>query len=474
MGREIIIDPVSRIEGHAKITIHLDDLGEVSDAEFHVTEFRGFEKFCEGRPLYEMPSLTGRICGICPVSHLMASAKAGDAIMAVQVPPAAEKLRRLMNLGQMLQSHALSFFYLSAPDMLLGFDSNPATRNVVGLIQADPELARRGIRMRQFGQEVIEVLGGKRIHPAWAVPGGVRSGLDEGGRQHLLGWIPEVYETAAKALAIFKGYLSSHDEEIHSFGEFPSLYLGLVGAHGEWENYGGALRVVSSTGDVVADGIKAIDYQDYIGEAVEEYSYLKFPFFKPRGYPGGIYRVGPLARLNICNHMGYPKADAELTEYRLRYGRIANSSFLYHYARLIEIVAAIEIIESLLLDPEITSSRLRASAGINCLRGVGVSEAPRGTLFHDYTVDEDGLITKVNLIIATGQNNLPMNRTVAQIAKHYIKAGKVTEGMLNRIEAGIRCFDPCLSCSTHAVGQMPMAVQVVDPAGQVLQELIRS
>jgi NAD-reducing hydrogenase large subunit len=474
MGREIIIDPVTRIEGHAKITIHLDDLGEVTDTEFHVTEFRGFEKFCEGRPFYEMPSLTGRICGICPVSHLMASAKAGDQILAALVPPTATKLRRMMNLGQILQSHALSFFYLSSPDMLLGWDSSPALRNVVGLAQADPDLARKGIRLRQFGQEVIEVLGGKRIHPAWAVPGGVRSGLEEGGRQHLLNWIPEAYATTAKALEIMKGYLDSHEDEIHAFGEFPSLYLGLCGENGEWENYGGSLRVVNAAGNIVADKISADKYQEYIGEAVEDYSYLKFPYYKPVGYPAGIYRVGPLARLNLCETMGFPKADKELAEYRSRYGRAPSSSFLYHYARLIEMTVAIEIIESLLNDPEITSTHLRANAGINRLEGVGVSEAPRGTLFHHYNVDKDGLVTKVNLIIATGQNNLGMNRTVKQIAQHYISAGNVTEGILNRIEAGIRCYDPCLSCSTHAVGQMPLSVRLVNPAGELVQELIRS
>jgi NAD-reducing hydrogenase large subunit len=390
------------------------------------------------------------------------------------VPPTAEKLRRMMNLGQILQSHALSFFYLSAPDLLLGFDSDPATRNVVGLVHADPELARKGIRLRQFGQEVIEVLGGKRIHPAWAVPGGVRSGLDEAGRQRLLNWIPEAYETTAKALDILKGYLSKHDDEVHAFGEFPSLYLGLCGANGQWENYGGALRVVNAAGDIVADQISADKYQEYIGEAVEDYSYLKFPYFKPVGYPQGIYRVGPLARLNISESMGYPRADKELTEYRSRYGRTPSSSYLYHYARLIEMTVAIEIIESLLNDPEITSTELRANAGINRLEGVGVSEAPRGTLFHHYNIDKDGLITRVNLIIATGQNNLGMNRTVKQIAQHYIQAGKVTEGIMNRIEAGIRCYDPCLSCSTHAAGQMPLAVRVVNPQGDLLHELIRS
>jgi NAD-reducing hydrogenase large subunit len=473
MARRLLIDPVTRIEGHAKITIHLDDEGNVSDAKFHVVEFRGFEKFCEGRPLGEMPGITPRICGICPVSHLLASAKAADAILAVDIPPAAAKLRRLMNLGQIVQSHALSFFHLSAPDFLLGWNTPPASRNVFGLAAANPELARQGIRLRQFGQEVIARIGGQKIHPAWAVPGGVREPLSEAGRDHIKSRLPEALATAQTALELFRNILKQHEAETKVFGNFPSLFFGLVGPDGSWEHYDGHLRFVDSGGEIIADQLEAARYQEFIGEAVEPSSYLKSPYYKPLGYPDGIYRVGPLARLNICERMGTPLADQELARFR-SYGQGAvTSSFLYHYARLIEILASLERIGQMVEDPDLLSDRLRADAGINKLDGVGVSEAPRGTLFHHYQVDENGVIKKVNLIIATGQNNLAMNRTVAQIARHYVRGDRIPEPMLNRVEAGIRAFDPCLSCSTHADGQLALQVFLLAADGSVLDEVVR-
>lgn len=475
MTKTVIIDPVTRIEGHAKISIYLDDAGEVENARFHVVEFRGFEKFCEGRPMFEMAGITARICGICPVSHLLASAKTGDKILAVKVPLAGEKLRRMMNLAQFTQSHALSFFHLSSPDFLLGWDSDPATRNVFGLMAADPDLARSGIRLRQFGQNIIELLGARKIHAAWAVPGGVRTPLSEEGREWIKERLPESRATLDTALNLFKRLLDQFATEVNTFGNFPSLFLGLVGKNGEWEHYGGHLRVVDSEGNIVADNLSEDDYQDFLGEAVENWSYLKFPYYKPWGYPDGIYRVGPLARLNVCDHIGTPAADQELQEFRQRAGgRVATSSFFYHYARLIEILASLEKIEELVNDPDIISSRCRATAGINSLVGIGVSEAPRGTLFHHYQVDENGLLEKVNLIIATGQNNLAMNKTVTQIAQHYIHGNEISEGLLNRVEAGIRAFDPCLSCSTHALGQMPLQVQLLAKDGTLLNEVYRS
>lgn len=473
MTKTIVIDPVTRIEGHAKISIFLDDLGEVSDAHFHVVEYRGFEKFCENRPMWEMAGITSRICGICPVSHLLASAKTGDKLLAVKIPPAAEKLRRLMNLAQITQSHALSFFHLSSPDFLLGWDTNPAIRNVFGLMSANPELARGGIRLRQFGQQIIEILGAKKIHTAWAVPGGVRSPLCEEGRAWIRDRLPESLATIENALTLFKNLLTELKTEVDVFGNFPSLFMSLVGKNGEWEHYGGHIRFTDSHGQIVADNLSEDDYQQYIGEAVEPWSYLKFPYYKPLGYPDGIYRVGPLARLNVCTHIGTPKADRELQEFRDRAGGVALSSFFYHYARLIEILAAIEKIAELIDDPDITSPHTRAKAGINCLEGIGVSEAPRGTLFHHYNVDENGMIKKVNLIIATGHNNLAMNKTVTQIAKHYIHNGDVSEGLLNRVEAGIRNFDPCLSCSTHAFGKMPLLIELLGSDGKLLKQLNR-
>ena len=472
--QRIVIDPVTRIEGHAKITIHLDDAGVVDRARFHVTEFRGFERFCVGRPFTEMAGLSARICGICPVSHILASSKAGDRILAVTIPPAAEKLRRLMNLGQITQSHALSFFHLSGPDLLLGWDASPAERNVFGLIKANPELARGGIRLRQFGQEIIEALGGRKIHPAWSVPGGVREPLSMACRDELARRVPEARSIALDALERFKSMLDRFGEEVEVFGRFPSLFLSLVGKDGNWEHYDGMLKVVDAEGKPVVEEIEPRRFGEIIGESVESDSFLKSPYFKPLGYPQGVYRVGPLARLNVCKRMGVPLADRELQEYRQRgAGTTVTASFFYHYARLIEILAATELIERLLDDPETLSERLRARASINQLEGVGVSEAPRGTLFHHYRVDENGLLQKVNLIIATGQNALAMNQTITAIARYYIKGPKIPEGVLNRVEAGIRAFDPCLSCSTHATGQMPLVIRLLAADGTVLDEVHR-
>ncbi len=474
MTKRIVIDPVTRIEGHAKITIRLGDDGTVSDARFHVAEFRGFEVFCQGRPFWEMPGITARICGICPVSHLIASSKAGDALLSVTIPPAAAKLRRLMNLAQIVQSHALSFFHLSAPDLVLGMDSDPARRNIFGLIDAEPELARNGIRLRQFGQEIIESLGGRKIHPAWSVPGGVLEALTAEHRERIRARVPDTKAIVQDALARFKKLLDNFREEAETFGNFPSLFLALTAPDGSWEHYDGRIRVTDSKGHIVADELDATCYRDFLGEAVESDSYLKSPYYLPLGYPEGMYRVGPLARLNVCTRIGTSLADQELEEYRQRGGRTVSSSFWYHYARLIEMLAGIESIELMLDDPDLLSNSLRANAGINKHEGVGVSEAPRGTLFHHYQVDENGLIRKVNLIIATGQNNLAMNRTMAQIARHFIKGDRIPEGILNRLEAGIRAFDPCLSCSTHAVGMMRLHLQLVGPDGVVRDEAWRN
>jgi NAD-reducing hydrogenase large subunit len=378
-----------------------------------------------------------------------------------------------MNLGQIVQSHALSFFLLSSPDLILGFDSDPARRNIFGLIGADRELARGGIRLRQFGQEVIERLGGKKIHPEWSVPGGVRGPLTEASRDAIGDRIPEARAIVVDALGRLKGLLDQFQEEVAVFGDFPSLFLGLVAADGTWDHYDGKIRVCDSQGHIIAEGLDAQRYWDFLGEASQPDSYLKFPYYKPLGYPGGIYRVGPLARLNLCDRMPTPLADRELREYRERFGT-ATSSFHYHYARLIEILAGVEAIAMAIEDPEVLSDRLRAHAGVNKLEGVGVSEAPRGTLFHHYQVDENGLLKRVNLLIATGQNGLAMNQTVKQIARHYIKGPEIPEGILNRLEAGIRAFDPCLSCSTHAIGMMPLHVRLIGPDGKVYDEAWRN
>lgn len=472
MTQEIRIDPVTRIEGHAKITVYLDDAGEVKDAHFHVTELRGFEKFCEGRTLWEMPSLTARICGICPVSHILASAKAGDAILAVRIPKAAELLRRLMNTAQFVQSHALSFFYLSAPDMLLGWDSDPAQRNVIGLIGANPELARKGIRLRSFGQQILERLGGKRIHQAWAVPGGVNKPISKEDVDFIKANLPEALETIRITLDLFKS--SFADEETRGMlGDFPSLFMGLVSPDGEWEHYEGKIRIVDSQGKIVVDQFDPAHYPEIIQEASEGWSYLKFPHYAPLGYPEGMYRVGPLGRVNACDRFGTPLADAELEEFRAGSQERSGRVFDYHYTRLMEILASLERMQRLINDERILSPRIRAEAGINELEGVGIHEAPRGTLFHHYKVDPNGVIQWVNLIVSTGQNNLAMNRSIKEIAQRHIHNGKFNEGTLNRIEGGIRAFDPCLSCSVHAVGQMPLMVELKSPEGKTLDRLVR-
>jgi NAD-reducing hydrogenase large subunit len=474
MPRTIVIDPVTRLEGHAKITLLMNDRGEVESARFHVTQLRGFEKFCEGRPFYEMPALMSRICGICPVSHLLTSAKACDAILAVRIPPAAAKLRRVLNLAQIIQSHALSFFYLSSPDLLLGMESDPAKRNLFGVAQANPELGRGGIRLRQFGQQVIELLGGKRIHPGWVVPGGVNAPLSIEQRDRILSMIPEAIAIAQSTLRWFKIRFESFRDEIRTFANFPSLFMGLITGTERPGYYEGKIRFTDATGKIVADNLDPAHYRDFIAEQVEPSTYMKSPYYKPLGYAGGMYRVGPLARLNLSERCGTPLADQEWAEFRSLERGAVLSSFHYHYARLVEILHAIERIHSLLDDAEILSSHVRANASLNSEEGIGACEAPRGTLIHHYRVNEEGLIVWANLIIATGHNNLAMNRGILQAAKHYVRADKLTEGMLNRVEAVIRTFDPCLSCSTHAVGQMAMHIRLVTPTGELLDEAIRS
>jgi len=471
--KTIIIDPVTRIEGHSKITIHLDEQGHVERRSLHVTQFRGFEKFCEGRPFSEMPSLMARICGICPVSHLIASAKACDALLAVKIPPIAEKLRRIFGMAQVIQSHALSLFHLSSPDLLLGMDADPADSNIFGVLEKDPQLARDGIALRKFGQQIIERLGGKRIHPAWVVPGGVSDPLCGEDRDFILKAIPDAFAIANRSLAWLKSTMEKFRDEIGSFGNFPSLFMGTVKEDGGLTFYDGKLRIVDAGGEIVANGLDPTQYFEFLGEKVEPWSYLKSAYYKPKGFPHGIYRVGPLARLNVSDRCGTPRADQELAEFHELQRTAVLSSFHYHQARLIEILYCVERLEQLLNDPEILSKHVRASAHPNALEGVGAAEAPRGTLFHHYKIDEQGLIRWCNLIIATGQNNLAMNRSVLQVAQRYVHGEKLTHGMLNRVEAVIRAYDPCLSCSTHAVGQMALKIQLLGPEGAVLDEVAR-
>jgi NAD-reducing hydrogenase large subunit len=473
MSQTITIDPVTRLEGHGKITIYLDEKGEVENAQFHVTQVRGFEKFCEGRPFYEMPSLTARICGICPVSHLLASAKACEAIMSVRIPYTAAQLRRMLNLAQMVQSHALSFFHLSSPDLLLGMESDPVKRNIFGVAAARPDLGLAGIGLRRFGQHIIELLGTKRIHTGWVVPGGVTEPLSSAHRDEILAMLPEAYANLGKALTAYKQIADTFKQEIEVFANFPTNYLGLINEDESIEFNDGTLRLIDPKGAIIEDGITATRFTEVIGEAVENYSYTKFVYYKPLGYPEGSYRVGPLARLNIVKSMGTPKADKELAEFKQISAGPVESSFHYHHARLVEAMYGIEKIEQILNDPQILDKHVRATAGVNRLEGAGQIEAPRGTLNHHYKVDENGKITWASLVVATGHNNNAMNRGVLQAARRYVKDGKFSEGALNRVEAVIRTFDPCLSCSTHAFGQMPLAMTLMSADGEVVDQVVR-
>jgi NAD-reducing hydrogenase large subunit len=468
MSRRIVIQPVTRIEGHAKISIQLDDSGRVESARFHVTEFRGFEKLCEGRPFHEMPGLMSRVCGICPVSHVLASSKAGDALLGVDPPPAAEKQRRLLNYAQVLQSHALSFYHLSAPDLLLGMDAPPAKRNILGLLERDPDFLRRGIRLRQFGQRVIELAGGKKIHPLWSGPGGVHHRFTTEQRDEILRALPEAIESVSLALDRLKGLLDSLRPEVENLGSFPSLFLATVNRDGGLEFYDGLIRIIDGAGNTIAEHLDPRHYYTFLGEASEDDSFIKSAFYKPFGYPTGHYRVGPLARLNAAKFAGTPLAERELREFKQRGAGSVCESFHYHLARLIEILHSAERIGELMADAELFDENIQARASLNRREGVGSCEAPRGTLFHHYWVDEQGLMTRANLLIATGQNKAAMNLAVEQAAKHFFRASsEPEEGVLNRLEAAIRCYDPCLSCSTHALGQMPLSVEAFGPQGDL-------
>ena len=473
-SRKIVISPVTRIEGHAKITLQLDEKGEVNDARFHVNEFRGFETFCLGRLYTEMPAITPRICGICPVSHTVASVKACEMIQGIQPAYTGHLLRKLMHLGQNIASHALSFFHLSSPDFLLGYDAAPAIRNIIGLAKQYPDIARRGIRLRQFGQEISERITGKKIHAMGIVPGGMSFPLSEEHRQALLKWIPEAKETARIGIGIIRRFQEENHNMVNSFANFPTLYLGTVGPGGELDLYEGGLRFVDADGNILQDQVPPRDYLRWIAERSVPWSYLTYPYYKPLGFEAGGYRVGPLARLNVASRMKTPGAQEEFLRFKaIDGGKPVHGTFYYHYARLIETLGSIEEIEQLLQHRGITGTDIQVYGRWNYPVGIGHAEAPRGTLFHHYETNGHGQLTRVNLLIATGQNNPAMNRSVLEVAKQYVKGDRIEEGMLNRVESAIRCYDPCLSCSTHAIGQMPISVEVYDDRRQLVQAQVR-
>ncbi|HUL19975.1 MAG TPA: Ni/Fe hydrogenase subunit alpha [Thermodesulfobacteriota bacterium] len=471
--QKITIEPVTRIEGHAKVTIHLNGKGKVEKAFMHVNEWRGFEKFTEGRPFFEMPQITPRICGICPVSHHLSSAKACDRVVGVTPPRPAQLLRELMHMAQFIQSHSMHFFELAGPDLLLGFDADPAIRNVVGVVQANPEVAVKAVRLRGFGQDIIRRLGGKRIHPNHSIPGGVNAPLTLKDRDEILSQVDDMTDVVKTALTIGKGWYEKNMDLVNNFAVFSSGYMGLVDQQGGLQLYDGMLRLVDGSGKKLEE-FDPENYLDYIGEHVEDWSYLKFPFYLKMGWPKGTYRVGPLGRLNVADKINTPLANEEFKNFKaLGSGKPVEGTLWYHYARLIEDLYAIERAKEILLDPDVLSTDLATDYAALTGEGVGCIEAPRGTLFHHYKTDQNGMLTKVNLIVATGHNNWAMSNSVEMVAKAYVDGKKLTEGMLNRVEAAIRAYDPCLSCSTHAIGAMPMVVEMLEPDGTVVDRICR-
>ena len=468
-AKKITIEPVTRVEGHGKVTILLDEQGQVSQARLHIVEFRGFERFIQGRPYWEVPVLVQRLCGICPVSHHLAAAKAMDGIVGVdRLTPTAEKIRRLMHYAQTFQSHALHFFHLVSPDLLFGFDADPAIRNVIGVAERFPGLAVQGVMMRKFGQEIIKATAGKKIHGTGAVPGGVNKNLSVAERDPFLKDIDQMLVWCRSALQIAKGYTVDHFQELADFGAFASNHVSLVREDGALDLYHGNLRAIDADGKRIFDQVDYQKYFAYIAEEVKPWSYMKFPFISALGPETGWYRVGPLARINTCDFIDTPEAEAARKEFKaLTGGKPNNITMAYHWARMIELLHAGEKIRELLHDPDLQGTDLVA-AGERRGESVGLVEAPRGTLFHHYKVDKNDQVTMANLIVSTTHNNTAMNLAVTGVAKKYLSGAAVTEGLLNRVEVAIRAYDPCLSCATHALGQMPLAVELRDCRGQLL------
>ncbi|NOX54365.1 MAG: Ni/Fe hydrogenase subunit alpha [Planctomycetes bacterium] len=468
--RRIVIEPLTRVEGHGKVSILLDENNQVTEARLHIVEFRGFERFIQGRPFWEVPVLVQRLCGICPVSHHLCAAKAMDQIVGVdELTPTAEKIRRLMHYGQIFQSHALHFFYLASPDLLFGFESEPAMRNVVGVASVYPDLARQGVLMRKYGQEIIRATAGKRIHGTGAVPGGVNKNLSVVERDALLRDIDQMLDWSRQAVAIAAEYVEKNAETLADFGSFESNYLSIVREDGAMDLYDGSLRAVDADGQIIFDGVVPQDYAKVLAEEVRPWSYMKFPFIRSLGPEWGWYRVGPLARLNTCQFIDTPEADAAREKFRdWSGGRPCHSTLAYHWARMVEVLHAAEKIRELLHDPDLQGTDLMAT-GERREEAVAILEAPRGTLFHHYRVDRQDRVVMANLIVSTTSNNEAMNRSIRKVAEDYL-SGKpeISEAMLNHVEVAIRAYDPCLSCATHAYGQMPLEVRLTNSAGETL------
>jgi NAD-reducing hydrogenase large subunit len=471
----VVIEPLSRVEGHGKVTLLLDERRRVRQARLHIVEFRGFERFIQGRPYWEVPTLVQRLCGICPVSHLLAASKACDAFVIghARPTPTADKLRRLLHHAQVLQSNALHFFHLASPDLLFGFDDAVAHRNIVGVLQDERELGLQGIRIRKYGQEVIRILTGKRVHGTGSVPGGFNKALSPEDRAYLLQDIGQITDWCASALALARDLYLKGQPEQGQFANFPSLFMSLVGPDGAGELYDGALRVSDAHGLHIADQLDVQRYAQVIGEEVKPWTYMKFPYLRALGPERGWYRVGPLARINNASYLSTPRAEAAREEFKAsNHGLPVTASLAQHWARLIDMLHCAEMIERLLNDHDIIGTDLMAQ-GTPLREGIGVIEAPRGTLIHHYRVGDDDLISYANLIVSTTHNNTAMNEAVRSVAAQYFDGRELSEGLLNRIEVAIRAYDPCLSCATHAMGKMPLRVEVLDADGQTVDVLLK-
>ena len=470
--KRIVIEPVTRVEGHGKVSLLMDEENNIKQARLHIVEFRGFERFIIGRPYWEVPVLVQRLCGICPVSHHLAAAKAMDLIVGVdKLTPTAEKMRRLMHYGQTFQSHVLHFFHLCSPDLLFGFDADPAIRNIIGVAQKHPELAVQGVMMRKYGQEIIKATAGKKIHGTGAIPGGVNKNLSIEERDGFLKDIDQMVEWSLGAVKIAKDYSVENLELAKEFGSFDSSHMSLVREDGALDLYHGNLRAIDKDGNKIFDQVDYKNYVDYIAEEVRDWTYMKFPFIKSIGPEKGWYRVGPLSRINTCDFIDTPLAEKERKEFMaLTNGKPNNMTLAYHWTRMIEVLHSAEKMKELLNDPDLQGTDL-VLTGKRRDEAVGLIEAPRGTLFHHYKVDKNDQVTMANLIVSTTNNNTPMNEAVKKVAEQHL-SGKpeITEGLLNHIEVAIRAYDPCLSCATHALGKMPLAVSLFDHNGELVDK----
>ncbi|MGD2053345.1 MAG: Ni/Fe hydrogenase subunit alpha [Gammaproteobacteria bacterium] len=468
----IVIEPLTRVEGHGKVTLLQDENRHIKQARLHIVEFRGFEKFIQGRPYWELPVLVQRLCGICPVSHHLAAAKATDMLIgAEQLTPTAEKIRRLMHYGQTLQSHALHFFHLCSPDLLFGFDDEVRHRNIVGVIEDHPEIAKQGVLLRKFGQEVIRLTAGKRIHGTGAIPGGVNKSLNREEVDYLAKDIEQIVKWAVDAVSLIKRIFYEQLDYHMGFALIDSNMLSVIGADGAFEIYHGGLRACDSNGEIIFDHADYKQYTNYLREGVKNWSYMKFPFISSLGADNGWYRVGPLARVNNCDYFTTPLAENERKEFiTIGNGKPVQSSLAYHWARLIELLHCAEAIRELIHDADISGSDLLLKGEMtNC--GIGVIEAPRGTLFHHYEIDDDGIVNKANLIVSTTNNNQAMNESIRQVASQYLDGNQLTEALLNQIEVAIRAYDPCLSCATHAMGKMPLEISLVNDNNEIVDRI---